>query len=72
MLEWRELSNEGRLYAFTTSDAGRLCLGVVELDVGLRILSRIEGNYKDLYIGKRVFLKTEVLEDGRIFFCFRI
>lgn len=78
-LEWTDLGDEGKLYAFTEVRAGAplgfvqdvpFCVGMVEIS-GLLITSRIDGaKYDELSIGDKVQLKIVELEDGRVFYRF--
>ncbi|MHA1594108.1 MAG: Zn-ribbon domain-containing OB-fold protein [Candidatus Baldrarchaeia archaeon] len=68
-LEWREISGRGKLYAFTTNPDPILfppgVLGIVELDEGVKVLSRIDGKYEDLKIGMPVRLDFMEVTVGR-------
>ncbi|MFQ6088494.1 MAG: Zn-ribbon domain-containing OB-fold protein [Candidatus Methanofastidiosia archaeon] len=79
-MKWVELPKEGKLYAFTQLNVGvpmgfekdlPYCVGVVELENKLKILTRIDGaSYDDLKIGMALKLKIFELEDGRVWFRF--
>lgn len=69
-LKWVELSGSGRLYAFTQQErATRFMkpdvLGLVDLDEGFRILSKIKGKFEDLKIGLKV--KISFIDVGENF-----
>ena len=70
-LEWREVSGNGQIYAFTVVRIpgpgldGRLplCVATVELDEGVRIIANVLGCLpEDLAIGKRVKLEWDTLD----------
>jgi uncharacterized OB-fold protein len=71
-LEWRPVSGNGTIYAFTTlrvpgpGTAGRipLLIATVELDDGVRILANIlDATASDLRIGLRVSVAWDRLDD---------
>jgi uncharacterized OB-fold protein len=70
-LEWREVSGNGKIYAFTVVRIpgpgldGRLplCVATVELDEGVRIIANVLGCLpEELEIGKRVKLAWDTLD----------
>lgn len=68
-LEWVELSGRGRIEAFTTQEtAFRFMvpdvIGMVELEEGVRLLTRIIGRYEDLSIGDAVSVDFVEVEPG--------
>ena len=72
-LEWREVSGNGKIYAFTLTlrappaFRGRepYMIATVELDEGARIMSNIvDCRAEDVKIGARVQLRWDPLEDG--------
>ena len=80
-LEWIDLPKTGKLYAYTQVNAGAaiglekdvpFAIGVVELDdVGIKILSRIDGaKYDDLDFDMPMKMKVHEFEDGRVFYRF--
>jgi uncharacterized OB-fold protein len=80
-MEWVDLPTTGKLYAFTQVNAGAaiglekdvpFCMGVIELDdVGIKILSRIDGvKYDDLDFDMKLKMKVHEFEDGRVFYRF--
>jgi uncharacterized OB-fold protein len=80
-LEWRAVSGNGAIYAFTTlrvpgpGTAGRLPLliATVELDEGVRILANIlDATAADVRIGMRVTLAWDQLDGGVPYPAFRI
>jgi uncharacterized OB-fold protein len=82
-LDWVELPTTGSLYAFSAVLVGAplgmeadvpFCVGLVDLDgVPLRLFGRIDGAPWDrLAVGDRVRLVPLPLEDGRIFYRFRL
>jgi len=81
-LEWVDLPEGGRLYAFSAVLAGApigmedevpFSVGLVDLDgVPLRIFGRIEGRpWNALAVGERVRVEPYALGDGRTFYRFR-
>lgn len=82
-MEWIDLPQEGELFAFTAVMVGApkgleddvpFVVGIVKLkDMDLKVLTRIEGaSYEDLRIGQPVRLQVHHLDDGRIWFRFRV
>jgi uncharacterized OB-fold protein len=80
-LEWVDLPNRGRIYAFTAVLAGAplgaegdvpYSVGLVELDgAPLRLFGRIEGRaWNDLRIGAPVRVEPHENGDGRVFYRF--
>jgi uncharacterized OB-fold protein len=80
-LEWVDLPTTGKLYAFTQVNAGAaiglekdvpFAIGVVELDdIGLRLLTRIDGaKYEDLDFDMQMNMKVVEIEDGRVMYRF--
>ncbi len=69
-LEWRESNGEGTVYAVTTvrrkADAGGAYnVSLIDLDVGVRMMSRVEGlAVDDVKIGQRVSARV-VVSEGR-------
>ena len=61
-VEWQEVDGRGRLYSFTRQHRTALgfdsptVMGIVELDVGPRLLAPVAANYDDLTIGQSVQL----------------
>lgn len=81
-LEWVDLPEEGRLYAFSAVLAGAplgledevpFSVGLVDLDGSpLRLFGRIEGvPWTELHIGQKVRVETYDIGDGRFFYRFR-
>ena len=81
-LEWRDLSKQGTVFAFTEMILGAplgfekdvpFVIAVVEIDgAPFKILTRIDdAKYADMKIGSRVELKVHRLKDGRVFYRFR-
>ncbi|HTT72577.1 MAG TPA: OB-fold domain-containing protein [Thermoplasmata archaeon] len=81
-LEWADLPEGGRIYAFSAVLAGAplgmesevpFAVGLVDLDgVPLRLFGRIEGRpWTALAIGARVRLEPYAVGDGRFFYRFR-
>jgi uncharacterized protein len=81
-LEWVDLPESGRLYAFSAVLGGAplgmesevpFAVGLVDLDgVPLRLFGRIVGrSWTELAIGGRVAVESFDLEDGRVFYRFR-
>jgi uncharacterized OB-fold protein len=81
-LEWVDLPEEGRIYAFSAVLVGAplgmesdvpFSVGLVDLDgVPLRLFGRIEGRaWNELRIGGRVRVESYETGDGRWFYRFR-
>jgi uncharacterized protein len=81
-LEWVDLPESGRLYAFSAvlggaplglEDQVPFSVGLVDLDgVPLRLFGRIEGRpWNELAVGERVRVESYDLGDGRVFYRFR-
>jgi uncharacterized protein len=81
-LEWVDLPETGRIYAFSAVLGGAplgmesqvpFAVGLVDLDgVPLRLFGRIEGKpWTELHIGGRVSVEPFDLADGRVFYRFR-
>jgi uncharacterized protein len=81
-LEWVDLPEAGRLYAFSAVLAGAplgmesdvpFTVGFVDLEgVPLRLFGRIEGKpWTSLHIGERVRVDPYDIGDGRVFYRFR-
>lgn len=82
-LEWVDLPEGGRLYAFSAVLAGAplgmegdvpFAVGLVDLDgVPLRLFGRVEGrSWNTLRIGERVRVESYDVGDGRVFYRFRV
>ena len=82
-LEWVDLPEQGRLYAFSAVLAGAplgmesevpFSVGLVDLDgVPLRLFGRIEGKpWTELTIGLTVRVEPFEVGDGRVFYRFRV
>ncbi len=81
-LEWFDLPESGRLYAFSAVLAGAplgleaevpFAVGLVDLEgVPLRLFGRIEGRpWKELHVGQTVAVESYEVGDGRVFYRFR-
>ena len=81
-LEWVDLPETGRLYAFSAVLAGAplgmeaevpFAVGLVDLDgVPLRLFGRIDGRpWNELRIGEAVRVEPYDIGDGRVFYRFR-
>jgi uncharacterized protein len=81
-LEWVDLPEAGRLYAFSAVLAGApfgmerdvpFAVGLVDLDgTPLRLFGRIVGRpWNELSVGDRVAVETYTVADGRIYYRFR-
>lgn len=81
-LEWTDLPESGRIYAFSAvlaaaplglEDEVPFAVGLVDLDgVPLRIFGRIEGKpWASLHIGEKVRVESYEVGDGRVFYRFR-
>ena len=82
-LEWVDLPERGRIYAFSAVLVGAplgleadvpFSVGLVDLDgVPLRLFGRIDGRpWQDLRVGAAVRLEPYDLGDGRVFYRFRV
>ncbi len=82
-LEWVDLPEKGRIYAFSAVLAGAtlgmeadvpFAVGLVDLDgVPLRLFGRIVGRpWEQLAVGETVEVEPYKLEDGRFFYRFRV
>ncbi len=65
MFKWVEMANTGTLYAFTQQERSLRfgkpdVIGIVELDTGERLLTKINAPFEELKIGMRV--KLEYIE----------
>jgi len=83
ILDWVDLPERGRVYAFSAVLAGApygmedevpFAVGLVDLDgVPLRLFGRIEGRpWTALRIGEPVRVETYDIGDGRMFYRFRV
>ena len=81
-LEWVDLPEHGRIYAFSAVLAGAplglesdvpFCVGLVDLDgVPLRLFGRIEGKaWNELRLGDPVRVEAYDVDEGRVFYRFR-
>jgi len=81
-LEWVDLPEEGRIYAFSATLAGAplgmeadvpFAVGLVDLEgVRLRLFGRIVGRpWNELRIGAPVRVEPYAADDGRVFYRFR-
>jgi uncharacterized protein len=81
-LEWVDLPEEGRIYAFSAVLVGAplgmeadvpFAVGLVDLEgVPLRLFGRIEGRpWEALRVGDRVRVETYAADEGRWFYRFR-
>ncbi len=81
-LEWIDLPDQGRLYAFSAVLGGAplgmesevpFAVGLVDLDgAPLRLYGRIEGRpWNELAVGEPVRVETYDVGDGRFFYRFR-
>lgn len=81
-LEWVDLPEGGRIYAFSAVLGGApmgmeadvpFAVGLVDLDgVPLRLFGRIDGRpWTALHVGDRVRVESFELGDGRVFYRFR-
>lgn len=64
---WVELSGKGRIYAFTQHDRSLLfgkpdVIGIVELEEGHRLFTKIDGKFDELKIGDEV--KVDFIKVG--------
>lgn len=82
-LDWVDLPEGGRLYAFSAvltgaplgmEDEVPFAVGLVDLDgVPLRLFGRIEGKpWNELHIGQKVRAEAYDVGDGRVFYRFRV
>jgi hypothetical protein len=82
-LEWVDLPDRGRIYAFSAVLAGAplgmeaevpFAVGLVDLDgVPLRLFGRIEGApWTALHVGQSVRVEPFPVEEGRVFYRFRV
>ena len=82
-LEWVDLPSRGRIYAFSAVLAGAplgmekdlpFVVGLVDLDgTGLRLFGRIAGRaWNECRIGQPVEVEPYAVEDGRVFYRFRV
>jgi uncharacterized OB-fold protein len=80
-LEWREVSGDGTIYAFTTlrvpgpgvESRLPLLIATVELDDGVRLLANIlDASSGEVAIGKRVHLAWDHLDDDTPYPAFRL
>ncbi len=81
-LEWTDLPERGRIYAFSAVLAGAplglesevpFSVGLVDLDgVPLRLFGRIEGKaWNELRLGDAVRVEAYDVDEGRVFYRFR-
>ncbi len=81
-MEWVDLPEGGRIYAFSAVLGGApmgmetevpFAVGLVDLDgVPLRLFGRIDGRpWTALHVGDRVRVESFDLDDGRVFYRFR-
>jgi uncharacterized OB-fold protein len=69
-VEWTESDATGDLYAFTRQHRtapgaeAPVVLGIVELDAGPRLLTRLDAAYEDLALGDRVAVEARAYEGG--------
>ncbi|MGI0129548.1 MAG: Zn-ribbon domain-containing OB-fold protein [Thermoplasmata archaeon] len=81
-LEWVDLPEGGRIYAFSAVLGGAplgmerdvpFAVGLIDLDgAPLRLFGRIEGRpWVDLHVGDAVRVEPYPLSDGRVFYRFR-
>jgi uncharacterized OB-fold protein len=68
-LDWVDLSGRGTLVAFSTQETATRfrapdVIGLVDLDEGVRMLSRIAGTYEELRIGQTVTVAFFEAEPG--------
>jgi uncharacterized protein len=81
-LEWVDLPDRGRLYAFSATLAGApsgmeadvpFAVGLVDLEgVALRLFGRVVGRpWNELRIGGPVAVEPYTIDDGRVFYRFR-
>ncbi len=81
-LEWTDLPERGRLYAFSAVLAGAplgmeadvpFAVGLVDLDgVPLRLFGRIVGRpWNELHVGGAVTVEPYAADDGRVYYRFR-
>jgi len=82
-LEWVDLPESGRLYAFSAvlaaaplgmEDDVPFAVGLVDLDgAPLRLFGRVEGRpWNALHIGQKVRTESYDVGDGRVFYRFRV
>jgi uncharacterized protein len=82
-LDWVDLPERGRIYAFSAVLGGAplgmesevpFAVGLVDLEgAPLRLFGRIEGSpWSDLRIGQEVAVETYDIGDGRYFYRFRV
>jgi len=82
-LEWVDLPDRGRLYAFSAVLVGAplgmeddlpFAVGLVDLDgTPLRLFGRVEGRpWNELEIGTTVRVESYEIADGRVFYRFRV
>lgn len=78
-MKWVTMPSRGKIFAFTTEIAGLppgwdtpLIIGIIELENGLRIQSRIvNAKPEDLKIGTEVRLEVIQVNEKRIFYAFK-
>ena len=68
MIKWVSMSEEGTLYAFTQQERSLRfgkpdVIGIVELDTGERLLTKINGDFNRLKIGMRLKLEYVDIDD---------
>ncbi len=82
-LEWVDLPERGRIYAFSAVLAGAplgmegevpFAVGLVDLDgVPLRLFGRLEGApWAALHVGQAVRVESFDVDEGRVFYRFRV
>ena len=75
-LEWVDLSGRGTLVAYSTQETGFRfrapdVIGLVDLEEGVRVLSRIDAAYDDLSIGLPLTVDFVEVEPGLVLHQFR-
>lgn len=79
-LEWKELSHEGSVVAFSVQESGvpkgfvaPLIFAVVEIENRLRLFTRlVDSKVEGVEIGTKVKLAVEKLADGRVLPAFTV
>ena len=69
MVRWEEMSHTGKIYAFTQQERSLRfgkpdVIGIVELDSGERLLTKINGKFEELKIGMKVKLEFLDIDDN--------
>jgi uncharacterized OB-fold protein len=75
-LEWIDLSGRGRLVAFSTQERGFRfpapdVLGLVDLEEGVRVFSRIDAPLQELEIGQAMTVDFLEISSGEVLHQFR-